>query len=135
MYCVYCVYVMCLCIVCLYVCIVLCVCMYVLSCVYVCMYVCMYVCVYYIVCMCMHVVNKSVNLGHHVLLMDDEEFSSACYQRVYQYISCHYAGHNLDNFSFKETVTGTPQNCLQHILQYVCCYITLLCDNREKKLH
>ncbi len=49
--------------------------------------------------------------------MDDEEFKSNSYQRVYQYIRRFTAKQNLDSFSFNGCVEGTPQDCLEIILQ------------------
>ncbi len=49
--------------------------------------------------------------------MDDEEFKSNSYQRVYQYIRQFIAKQNLDSFSFNECVEETPQDCLEIILQ------------------
>ncbi len=49
--------------------------------------------------------------------MDDEEFQSNSYQRVYQYIRRFTSEQNLDSFSFDECVEGTTQDCLEIILQ------------------
>jgi retron-type reverse transcriptase len=51
------------------------------------------------------------------ILMDDGEFKSCSYQRVYQYIRRFTAGQKLDNFSYPGTVEGTPQNCVEQLLQ------------------
>ncbi len=52
-----------------------------------------------------------------VVVMDDEEFKSNSYQRVYQYIRRFTAKKNLDSFSFNGCVKGTPQDCLEIILR------------------
>ena len=52
-----------------------------------------------------------------VVVMDDEEFKSNSYQRVYQYIRRFTTKQNLDSFSFNGCVEGTPQDCLEIILQ------------------
>ncbi len=49
--------------------------------------------------------------------MDDGEFQSNSYQRVYQYIRRFTDKQNLDSFSFNEYIEGTPQDCLEIILQ------------------
>ena len=52
------------------------------------------------------------------ILMDEEEFRSEAYQRVYQYLRRHVMNHNLDRFSYsKESVEGSPNDCLQVILK------------------
>ena len=50
-----------------------------------------------------------------------KEFSSASYQRVYRYISCHYTGQNLDTVSFSGTVEGTYTAKLSPAYLTVCC--------------
>lgn len=60
----------------------------------------------------------SLFLANQLVFMDEEEFESNSFQRVYQYIRRYTAGENLDNFSFKESsVEGTPQECLQQIVE------------------
>ncbi len=49
--------------------------------------------------------------------MNDEEFKSNSYQRVYQYIRRFTAKQNLDSFYFNECVEGTPKDCLKIILK------------------
>ncbi len=49
--------------------------------------------------------------------MDEGEFRSASYQRVYQYIRRHTAGFSLDNFSYNGQVEGTPEECVQLLLR------------------
>ena len=51
------------------------------------------------------------------LVMDDNIFKSAPYQRVFQYLRHYTGGANLDTFKFNQTVEGTPQDCLQMILR------------------
>ena len=48
--------------------------------------------------------------------MDNQEFESPVYQRVYQYLREHGMSHNLDMFSYTGSVEGTQGNCLQMIL-------------------
>ena len=53
-----------------------------------------------------------------IVVMDNREFESDPYQRVYQYIRRHTLGSNLDDFSLIEgNVEGTPQDCLEIILK------------------
>ena len=61
-------------------------------------------------------VDKSLHL------MDDSEFQSHSYQRVYQYLHRHFAGSNLDEYSFTGKSEGSPQECLKHLLRYIICY-------------
>ena len=51
------------------------------------------------------------------ILMNDEEFKSDSYQRVYQYIRRYRAGKKLDEFNFQETVEGSIENCLELLLE------------------
>jgi hypothetical protein len=51
------------------------------------------------------------------VLMDDEEFKGASYQRVYQYIRRYTAGQNLDTFSYAGEVEGRPQDCAEQLLR------------------
>ena len=51
--------------------------------------------------------------------MDDQEFHSATFQRVYQYLRRHIANMNLDHFQYQTTSEGTPDDCLKLFLQYV----------------
>ena len=52
------------------------------------------------------------------IVMDEEEFRSEPYQRVYQYLRRHIARTNLDRFSYsEENVEGTPHDCLQIVLR------------------
>jgi len=48
--------------------------------------------------------------------MDREEFESAHYQRVYQYLWRHVEKINLDRFSYIDNVEGNAVNCLEIIL-------------------
>ena len=52
-----------------------------------------------------------------MILMDQKEFESATFQRVYQYLRHHIMGKNLDTFSYQNTVEGNPVNYLETILQ------------------
>ena len=51
--------------------------------------------------------------------MDHEEFASAAYQRVFQYLRRHVSGVDLDNFSYLESgrTEGTPAECLDIIVR------------------
>ena len=52
------------------------------------------------------------------IVMDEEEFRSESYQRVYQYLRRHITRTNLDRFSYShESVEGTPHDCLQILLR------------------
>ena len=51
------------------------------------------------------------------VVMDRQEFESAHYQRVYQYLQRHAGNINLDWFSYIGNVEGNPANCLEIILQ------------------
>ena len=53
--------------------------------------------------------------------MDDQEFRSATFQRVYQYLEKHVSNINLDNFQYKGNPEGTPVECLKLLLQYAMC--------------
>ena len=44
--------------------------------------------------------------------MDDQEYESDSYQRVYKYISCHE-----DDIEDTETGSKSPQDCLKLLLQ------------------
>ena len=44
--------------------------------------------------------------------MDDEEFRSSIFQRVYQYLRRHIAKYDLDAFSFTGSVEGNVSDCL-----------------------
>lgn len=75
--------------------------------------------------------QHNVCLGDSLVLMDDLEFKSDPYQRVYQYIRRHTAGQNLDLFCFSGAIEGTMPDCLQLLLQYVrkvsiCVYMAML---------
>lgn len=56
-------------------------------------------------------------LGKHYSLMDDVEFRSDPYQRVYQYIRRFDNGCQLDAFSYCQNVEGTKQDCVQLLLR------------------
>lgn len=49
--------------------------------------------------------------------MDEGEFRSASYQRVFQYVRRHIAGSNLDTFSYQNTVEGTTEECVELLLR------------------
>ena len=49
--------------------------------------------------------------------MDRQEFESAHYQRVYQYLQRHIENIDLDRFSYTSSVEGTSANWLKIILQ------------------
>ena len=52
------------------------------------------------------------------IVMDQKEFQSEMFQRVYQYLRRHTAGSNLDRFSYSEgSVEETPQHCLEIFLR------------------
>jgi len=51
------------------------------------------------------------------VVMDRQEFESAHYQRVYQYLRRQVTGVNLDQFSYTGNKEGDPTNCLETILQ------------------
>ena len=54
------------------------------------------------------------------IIMDQDEFGSATFQRVYQYLRRHTAGTNLDRFSYtKRSIEGTPYDCLKIILRLI----------------
>ena len=54
------------------------------------------------------------------VVMDQKEFESETFQRVYQYLRRHAAGNNLDRFSYiRGTTEGTPHDCLQTFLMLV----------------
>ena len=44
--------------------------------------------------------------------MDDEEFRSSTFQRVYQYLRRHIAKYNLDEYSFTGVVEGSAADCM-----------------------
>ena len=51
--------------------------------------------------------------------MDEAEFRSPTYQRVYQYLRRHIARINLDRFSYQSgSVEGSTDICLQVMLRY-----------------
>ena len=50
--------------------------------------------------------------------MNDEEFRSDHYQRVYQYLRLYSAGQNLDKFSYTPgSVENTPTECIDVLLR------------------
>jgi len=51
------------------------------------------------------------------VVMDRQEFESAHYQGVYQYLWRFVGNINLDRFSYTGSVEGNPANCLEIILQ------------------
>ena len=48
--------------------------------------------------------------------MDDEEFRSSTFQRVYQYLRRHIAKFDLDAFSFSGVAEGSAADCLSLLL-------------------
>lgn len=50
--------------------------------------------------------------GPEKRLMDDEEFRSSTFQRVYQYLRRHIAKYNLDEYSFTGVVEGSAADCM-----------------------
>ena len=51
------------------------------------------------------------------IVMDQKEFASESFQRVFQYLKRHAGRSNLDKFSYKKgRVEGTRQDCLQTFL-------------------
>ena len=52
------------------------------------------------------------------VLMDQKEFGSDSYQRVYQYIRRHMNYENLDAFSYAGILEGSPHDCLDLLLRY-----------------
>ena len=54
-----------------------------------------------------------------VVLMDEEEFKSSFFQRVFQNISLHSNRESLDEFMYLEnTVEGNQLDCLDTLLRY-----------------
>lgn len=51
--------------------------------------------------------------------MDQKEFQSASYQRVYQYLKRHDAGEDLDDFTYQSTMEDTAADCLGTICKWV----------------
>ena len=58
------------------------------------------------------------------MLMDDQEFRSDSYQRVYQYIKLHSTvqpakkkAQTLETFTFRGKLEGSPQECLQLLMK------------------
>jgi len=49
--------------------------------------------------------------------MDENNFKSGPYQCVYQYLKKYEAKENLDDFSFRGAIHGTPRECLSHMIQ------------------
>ena len=53
------------------------------------------------------------------ILMDENEFESDTFQRVYQYLRRHATNSNLSMFTYsKDNVEGTPHDCLNILLRY-----------------
>ena len=48
--------------------------------------------------------------------MDEEEFRSSTFQRVYQYLRRHIAKYDLDDFLYTGSVEGNPADCLYLLL-------------------
>eukprot|EP00731_Ephydatia_muelleri_P024235 Em0016g506a len=60
-----------------------------------------------------HELMKSGQIsGPEKRLMDDEEFRSSTFQRVYQYLRRHIAKYNLDEYSFTGVVEGSAADCM-----------------------
>ena len=52
------------------------------------------------------------------ILMDEDEFKSDTYQRVYQYLRRHVKNSNLSVFTYSQgNIEGTPQDCLNILLR------------------
>ena len=68
------------------------------------------------------------------VVMDEQEFKSEAYQRVYQYLNRHALNQNLDRFSFITTTEGTPEGCLQIILKWVEKYSYVVYFQSRKRL-
>ena len=50
--------------------------------------------------------------------MDDEEFKSSTFQRVYQYLRRHDSSPSLlDQFKYEGRIEGSITDCLQHLLK------------------
>ncbi len=58
-----------------------------------------------------------IRIADSLVLMDNQEFRSDPYQRVYQFIRRFRVGKNLDDFSFKTAIEGTTENCLEMLLE------------------
>lgn len=59
------------------------------------------------------------SLSSDNVLMDNQEFESPMYQRVYQYLRRHNKGQKLDKFLYTGKIEGTKEGSLQIILKYV----------------
>lgn len=54
----------------------------------------------------------------NAIIMDEEEFESETFQRVYQYLRLYALGSNLDIFSYaKGSIEGTSEHCLKILLE------------------
>ena len=58
--------------------------------------------------------------------MDEGEFKSITFQRVYQYLNRHNRGINLDRFSYANTKEGNKADCLKIMLQWVAITCSVL---------
>ena len=55
-----------------------------------------------------------------LVLLDNIEFQTPYFQRVFQYLRRHNAGKTFDDFTFCEgVVEGRHEECLQTLLKYV----------------
>ena len=54
-----------------------------------------------------------------LVLLDDIEFKTQYFQRVFQYIRRHNAGKTFDDFTFCGEVEGRHEEFLQTLLKYV----------------
>ena len=61
----------------------------------------------------------TIHVGPSSIGMDDHEFRSVTFQRVYQYLRRHISNINLDRFQYQSNPEGTPVECLKLFLQYV----------------
>ena len=57
------------------------------------------------------------HIDAYVMPMDDKEFNSSMFQRVFQYLQRHNANVSLDRFMYAESsVEGTAMECLVVLL-------------------
>ena len=62
-------------------------------------------------------VTFTVLTANFRVLMNDKEFRSNSYQRVYQFIRRYRAGKNIDEFCFENGVEGSAEDCLEMLLE------------------
>ena len=66
--------------------------------------------------------------------IDNNEFRSSTFQRVYQYLRRHASGQKLDQFRYQKNVEGTTTDCLHHFLKYInfiCSMFKVLYSNSD----